>query len=84
MPDLATRYGVGRLWIFGSRVSGADRASSDLDLLVEFDRRGISLFGFSELELLLESRLGLTVDLVEREALRPDFRAQVLSSAVLV
>ncbi|WP_456481034.1 nucleotidyltransferase family protein, partial [Oceanithermus sp.] len=38
LPELRARYGVRRLFLFGSRARGDAHAGSDLDLLVEFER----------------------------------------------
>ena len=84
LPALHDRYGVGRLWVVGSRARGDHRPDSDLDLMVEFERRGISLFGFAGLELEIEDRLGLKVDLVEEGALKPRVAKEMARDAVLV
>jgi hypothetical protein len=83
-PALADRFGVSQLWIFGSRARGDNQLDSDLDVLVEFDRRGITLFGFAGLELAIEDVLGIPTQLVERGALRADFAVAVLRDAVAV
>lgn len=84
MPELRERFGVSGLWVFGSYARGDQSASSDLDVLVEFDRRGISLFEFVGLEQELGDRLGLRVDLVERDAIRPELRTSILNEATAV
>lgn len=71
LPHLRERYGVGRLWIVGSRARGDHRPDSDLDLMVEFERRGISLIDFCGMEIELEEALGVAVDIVERDASKP-------------
>jgi hypothetical protein len=81
LPELRRKYGVGRLWVFGSRARGQEVAGSDLDLLVEFERRGISLFGFVGLEQEIGDRLGMKVDLVGLSALRPEIRSNVVAEA---
>ena len=84
LPHLEKRYGVVRLWVFGSRVRGEQHSSSDVDVLVEFGRRELSLFDFAGLELEIEDRLGVKVDLVERDALRKEIRSGVLMEAVAI
>jgi predicted nucleotidyltransferase len=79
-PQLHDRYGVSGLWVFGSFVRGEQKGSSDLDVLVEFDRPGMTLLKFVDLEM----RLGLKVDLVQRRVLRPRIRSNVLAEAVAV
>jgi|GEM_PF-951118 len=69
LSDLERTYGVQSLWFFGSRVRGEDRPDSDLDVLVEFDERPLSLLKFIELENRLSDALGLRVDLVEKNML---------------
>lgn len=71
LPHLREKYGVGRMWIVGSQARGDCRPDSDLDLMVEFERRGISLFGFAGLELEIGDALGIEVDLVEIGAAKP-------------
>lgn len=84
MPELRQRFGVSGLWVFGSYARGENSDGSDLDVLVEFERRGISLFEFVGLEQELGDRLGLKVDLVERDAIRPELRVSILNEATAV
>ena len=81
LPRLKQQYGVSGLWIFGSRARGESAEGSDVDLLVDFDRRGISLFKFVGIELEVEDALGLRVDLVQKSALRAEIAPQVLKEA---
>lgn len=81
-PELASRYNVRSIGIFGSVVRGESRAGSDLDILVEFGAP-IGLFKFLELEELLSERLGVKVDLVSKKALKPHIGQVILSEALL-
>lgn len=81
LPSLRERYGVSGLWIFGSWVRGSAEYDSDLDLLVEFEGSGMSLFKFVGLEQELSDALGIRVDLVQRSALRPELAPNVLREA---
>ncbi len=83
-PRLAEKYGVSKLWVFGSRAAGTATETSDLDLMVEYSRRGFSLFQFAELNLELEDELGVKVDLVERDGLRRELRDSVLPLSVAI
>lgn len=81
---LCRRFGVRRLAVFGSAVTGDFRAeASDVDFLVEFDpppgqSRFDAFFGLKEG---LEELLGVPVDLVDPSALlNPFFAAEVESS----
>ncbi|MGV8126807.1 MAG: nucleotidyltransferase family protein [Methanothrix sp.] len=59
------------LGIFGSFVRGEAKKSSDLDLLVEIDDPKMGLLRFIALENYLSDLLGIKVDLVEKQALKP-------------
>jgi predicted nucleotidyltransferase len=77
LPELRARYGVSYLGVFGSWARGEQTPTSDLDLLVDFERPPPG-WGEIELELELERRLGLDVDLVPRRRLKPFIGARVL------
>lgn len=79
MPELAERYRVRSLGIFGSYVHNRQKRGSDLDLLVEFaDDEHLSLLQYIELELYLSDLLGVKVDLVEKRALKPAIGRHIL------
>lgn len=80
-PELAVVYRVSEIGIFGSYARGEQHERSDLDVLVEF-YKPISLFRFIELEGYLSERLGVRVDLVMRDALKPRIRERVVAEVV--
>lgn len=84
LPDLRARYGVRSLGIFGSYVRGEQGTGSDLDLVVEFDDRPLSLFDFVRLENEVGDALNLKVDLVEKRALKPYIGQHILAEVVAV
>ena len=70
--ELARRYGVRRLEVFGSILrDDFDESSSDIDIVVEFEPRsgGGGLRQYFDLKAKLEALLGRTVDLVELGAM---------------
>ena len=81
---LREQYGVRALWLFGSYVHGQQGQYSDLDVLVQFDDRPLSLLGFIALQNYLSDALQVKVDLVEREMLKPAIGRQVLAEMVPV
>jgi uncharacterized protein len=86
LQALCRRFHVRRLDVFGSAARGDfDRARSDVDFLVEFDRdhpQAVSLKAFFAFKGALEALLGRPVDLVESGALRnPYLRASIERSA---
>ena len=80
-PDLKRRYPIQGMGVFGSYVRGEQRDDSDLDLLVDLGD-GMGLIEVVGLQLELSDALGITVDLVEREALRPRIAPHVLAEVV--
>ena len=62
-PELAKRFGVSRLALFGSTVRDTARADSDVDVLVAFDGLATSDRYFG-VQFYLEDLLGRSVDLV--------------------
>ena len=83
LPLLAARYGVASLGLFGSYLHGTQRPDSDLDVLVSF-QEAPSLLRFIELENYLSDRLGVKVDLVLRDSLKPRIGEHVLQEVVPV
>ncbi|HEX4498351.1 MAG TPA: nucleotidyltransferase family protein [Thermoanaerobaculia bacterium] len=83
LPELAKKYFVRSLEVFGSYVRDEQTAESDLDVLVSFDRAP-GLFEFIELENHLGDVLGVKVDLVMKSALKPRLEQRILHEAVPV
>ena len=77
------RRGVKSLAVFGSLARGEATPTSDIDVLVEFDRP-VGLFEFIRSKLVLEDLTGRRVDLVTPDAIRPSMRAVILNEAVHV
>ena len=80
---LKRRYAVKSLAIFGSAVRDTMAATSDVDLLVEFDAAP-GFDGYMDLKFFLEDLIGRPVDLVTRGGLRTELRARVEREAVHV
>ncbi len=66
--------------VFGSVLDGDDAESSDLDLLVE-PSANTSLLDIARIQVELEARLGVSVDVFTPAALPVKFRSQVLLEA---
>ena len=78
-----TRLGVASLRLFGSAARGSAVSGSDVDFLVRFS--GAATFDrYMDLKLHLEESLGVPVDLVTEDALRPEMRSAVEKEALLV
>ena len=83
LPALRREYPIKSLGVFGSFARGEQTATSDLDILVEFDGP-IGLFGVVGLQLDLSEHLGRKVDLVTRGSLSGRIGERILAEMVLV
>ena len=81
--ELAQRFGVTDLALFGSTARDAADPDSDIDILVAFDGPATSTRYFG-VQFYLEDLLGVPVDLVTEKALRPELRPYVEREAVHV
>lgn len=75
-----SRYGLLNPRVFGSVARGDDSAKSDLDILVDVPP-GVGLLGLARCERDLEALVGVSVDLVPAEGLKPAVAKSVLSEA---
>ena len=80
---LVDQYQVEPLGVFGSYVRDEQSSNSDLDLLVTFHEPP-SLLRFIELENYLSDLLGVKVDLVMKDALKPRIGERILDEVVTV
>ena len=65
-----------KAWLFGSFARGEECETSDVDILVKFDRSlPIGLLAYVRMHRELEEKLGRKVDLVEEGTLRPAAQA---------
>ena len=74
----------GRIFIFGSRVSGSHHPHSDVDLLFKMSSETKLQMGFlSQIrEAIEESRFPFTVDLVDEEDLAESYRESVFKTRI--
>jgi len=82
-PELAARFGITELALFGSTARGTATTSSDVDVLVAFDGPATSSRYFG-VQLYLEDKLGRPVDLVTSKALRAELRPYIEQERVNV
>ena len=80
---LRKKYKVEEIGIFGSHVRGDVNTDSDLDILVTVDL-SIDLLTFIDLEQYLSEKLGIKVDLVMKDALKPHIGKQILKEVIYV
>jgi len=83
LPLLEECYQVETLEVFGSYLRAEEQVTSDLDLLVEFSELP-GFLKFIELENHLSEILGVKVDLVMKDSLKPSIGKRVLSETMLI
>ncbi len=78
--DAIRGFGVRGIALFGSAARGEDGPSSDLDFVVDFEKK--SFDAYMDLKFFLERLFGRRVDLVVSDAIKPRLRSIILSEAV--
>ena len=73
-------FGVRRLGLFGSCARDEAGEASDLDFVVEFERK--SFRAYMGLKFFLEDLFGCKVDLALKDAIKPRLREAILGEAV--
>ena len=73
-------FGVKRLSLFGSSARGEETPESDLDFIVEFEKK--SFDSYMDLKLFLEELFDRRVDLVLADGIKPKLRADILREAI--
>jgi predicted nucleotidyltransferase len=81
--ELAKQYGVQSLALFGSVARDQATDSSDIDLLVEFNRP-TGFFGLFALQDRLEALLDCPVDLGTPDSLKPRLKSSIQAEKIHV
>jgi predicted nucleotidyltransferase len=79
--ELREEFKVKEIGIFGSCVTGENKKTSDVDILVEFEEP-VSLLGLVSLENHLSELLGRKIDLVPKSDIRPELKERILKEAI--
>ena len=82
-PELAERFGVRRLALFGSTVREEASPERDIDIIVSFDGPATSSRYFG-VQFLLEDTLDKPIDLVTEKAMRKELRPYIEQEAINV
>lgn len=75
-------YGVKRIGIFGSFIRSAQHHKSDIDVLVEFQQGKKAFDNYMELKFFLEKIFSRKVDLVIKDALKPQIKQHILKEVI--
>ena len=78
--DIKANFAVRRIGIFGSFSRGEQKESSDIDILVEFEKP--TFRNFMDLSFYLEDLFGRKVDLVTVKGLHPRIRPFVETDVI--
>jgi hypothetical protein len=78
--DKIKGFGVRRLGLFGSAARGEAAEGSDLDFLVELEKKTFD--NYMDLKFFLEDLFGCKVDLVIKENLKPRLREPILKETI--
>jgi uncharacterized protein len=81
--ELTQQFGVKSLVLFGSVARNEATSTSDVDLLVEFNRP-VGYFGLFALQDYLEKLLGCSVDLGTPESLKPYIKERIMGEIIHV
>ncbi|MFZ3073479.1 MAG: nucleotidyltransferase family protein [Thermodesulfobacteriota bacterium] len=81
-PELEQKYKVKNIAIFGSYARGEETEESDVDILVEFDEP-VGLL-FVHLADYLEEILGVKVDLLTPDAIKPNRKKYIMEDLTYV
>ena len=81
--EMTTQFGVKSLLLFGSVARNEATSTSDVDLLVEFNRP-VGYFGLFALQDYLEKLLGCPVDLGTPYSLKPYIKERVMGELIRV
>ncbi len=77
-------YHIKEIGVFGSFIRGEETVSSDIDILVEFEKGHNDLFNYIRLKYYLEGLLGRKVDLVKKNAVKSRLKERIFSEVKYV
>jgi uncharacterized protein len=84
-PHLKEKYQIETIGVFGSYSRGEQKPKSDVDILVTFiEPNNIDLIDFIEIKQFLTRKLGVKVDLVKKNALKPIIKDQILEETIYI
>ena len=82
--ELAQKYGVVKIGLFGSYARDEQNDSSDIDIAIELEKSKKSLSVFFALKREIEQSLGKSVDIGIESALKPIVKEYVLKEIIYV
>jgi len=83
VAPVAERYGVDKVYLFGSVARGDHNEDSDYDFYIEADKIR-SILEITELRLDLRDAIGHKVDIVSTKRLDPEFKENLMKDRVMI
>lgn len=83
-PEIKKTFSVREIGLFGSYVKGTERPESDVDILVVFEKGHKDFFNYMRLRYYIEGLIGKKVDLVIKDAVKPQLREKIFKEVVYV
>jgi predicted nucleotidyltransferase len=81
--DIKIKYNIKEISIFGSYVKKKQKRTSDVDILVDFEKP-VSLLQIVSLENYLTDILGVKADVVPKKNIRKELKESILKGALFV
>ncbi len=81
--ELESEYGVTEIGVFGSSSKKQETKTSDLDILIDF-QKAVDLLTFVHIKNYLSDLLKINVDLVMIKALKPKIGERILKEVVYI
>jgi len=81
--DILKRYGAKSISLFGSYARGDFKDDSDIDVLVEFEDT-ITLIDLAHIIRIVKENIGLTLDIVTKNALSPYLASSIEKDLTLL
>ena len=78
--EIKKKYGVRKIGVFGSHVRGEQTETSDVDLLVEFEKPAFD--NFMDILFFLEDLFGKKVDLITNRGMSPHISPRIEKGVV--
>ena len=82
--NIRQKFGVKKMGIFGSFLRGNEKATSDIDILIDFEEDKVTFKNYMGLKFFLEDTFDRKVDLVIIEDIKPFIKEAILREAVYV
>jgi len=81
---LRNEFGVISIGLFGSYAKGTQQADSDIDMVVEIEKRKKNIHSFMKLKRFLEKELSSKVDLGFENTLKPIIKEKIKGEIIYV